>query len=72
VRPILLISHRVTEKTQRGVAATKSEARNSKFETNQNDQNLNDLNKFKNEKENLPNEISRKSMLVVQRNPLLF
>jgi hypothetical protein len=31
---------------QRGIAATKSEARNPKFETNSNDQNSNDLNKL--------------------------
>jgi len=35
-----------TTETQRGVAATKSEARNSKLETNSNDQNSNDLNKL--------------------------
>jgi hypothetical protein len=33
---------------QRGIAATKSEARNPKFETNSNDQNSNDLNKLEN------------------------
>jgi hypothetical protein len=55
------------QSSQRGVAATKSEARNPKFETNQNDRNPNDLNKFKNETENLLNEISRKCTLVVQR-----
>jgi len=54
-------------RAQRGVAATKSEARNPKFETNSNDQNPNDLNKFKNETENLLNEISRKCTLAVQR-----
>ena len=41
-------------------AAPKSEARNPKFETNSNDQNTNDLNKFKKEMENLLNEISGK------------
>jgi hypothetical protein len=59
------------QSAQRGFAATKSEARNPKFETNQNDRNPNDLNKFKNETENLLNEISRKCTLVVQRKPLL-
>jgi hypothetical protein len=55
------------QRAQRGVAATKSEARNPKFETNSNDQNPNDLNKFKNETENLLNETSRKCTLAVQR-----
>jgi hypothetical protein len=32
--------------TQRGIAATKSEARNPKVEANSNDQNSNDLNKL--------------------------
>jgi hypothetical protein len=32
---------------QRGVGVTKPEARNPKFETNSNDQNSNDPNKFK-------------------------
>jgi hypothetical protein len=35
-----------TTEAQRGIAAAKSEARNPKFETNSNDQNLNDLNKL--------------------------
>ena len=35
-----------TTESQRGIAATKSEARNPKFETNSNDQNSNDLNKL--------------------------
>jgi hypothetical protein len=55
------------QRTQRGVAATKSEARNPKFETNSNDQNPNDLNKFKTETQNLLNKISRNCTLVVQR-----
>jgi hypothetical protein len=65
--PVPLKAGLEAQRTQRGVAATKSEARNPKFETNQNDRNPNDLNKFKNETENLLNEISRKCTLVVQR-----
>jgi hypothetical protein len=53
--------------TQRGIAATKSEARNPKFETNSNDQNVNDLNKFEKRKRNLLKKISRNYTLVVQR-----
>jgi hypothetical protein len=45
--------------TQRGIAATKSEARNSKFEANQNDQNSNDPNKLKSKAGNLLKKISR-------------
>jgi len=48
-----------TAEAQRGVAATKLEARNSKFETNSNDQNSNDQKKLEKElRENL-NKISR-------------
>jgi hypothetical protein len=56
VDPGLGVTLRVT---QRGVAAAKSEARNPKFETNPNDKNTNDLNKFKNKTGNLLNKISR-------------
>jgi hypothetical protein len=59
---------------QRGVAATKSEARNPKFEIyppeagkNSNDENTNDLKKFKNITGNLSNKISRNRTLIVQR-----
>jgi len=36
-----------TQRAQRGVAATKSEARNPKLETNPNGENPNDPNEFK-------------------------
>jgi hypothetical protein len=54
-------------RTQRGIAATKSEARNPKFETNSNDKNTNNLNKFKNKTGDLLKKISRNGTLVVQR-----
>jgi hypothetical protein len=60
------------QSTQRGIAATKSEARNPKFETNSNDKNTNDLNEFKNNTGNLLNEISRNCTLVVQRKTFSF
>src|SRR4030042_5538527 len=55
------------QSTQRGVAATKSEARNSKLETNSNDQNSNDPNKLESKTRNLLKKILRNRPLVVQR-----
>ncbi|MEW6668816.1 MAG: cobalamin-dependent protein [Thermodesulfobacteriota bacterium] len=51
---------------QRSRAATKSETRNSKFETNNNDQNPNDPNKLKAKTRKTPKESSRKCTLVAQ------
>jgi hypothetical protein len=46
-------------RTQRGIAAAKSETRNTKSETNSNDQNSNDLNKLEKELYEDLNKISR-------------
>ena len=51
--------HDRTTEAQRGIAATKSEARNLKLETNSNDQNSNDLNKLEKELYEDLNKISR-------------
>jgi len=49
----------LSQRSQRGVIKTKSEARNPKFETNSNDQNSNETNNLKTKAGNLLNEISR-------------
>jgi len=46
-------------RSQRGIAAAKSETRNPKSETNSNDQNSNDLNKLEKELYEDLNKISR-------------
>jgi hypothetical protein len=53
--------------TQRGLAATKSEARNSKPETTLNDQNSNDPNKLKTKTRNGLKTFSRNRKLVARR-----
>jgi uncharacterized lipoprotein YmbA len=57
-------------KTQRGVAATKFEARSSKFETNSNNQNSNDPNKLKIKTGKMLKKISRNRTLLVQRSSI--
>jgi len=53
------LARHYTTGTQRGIAATKSEARNPKLETNSNDQNSNDLNKLEKKLCKNLNKISR-------------
>jgi hypothetical protein len=59
-------------RVQRNEAATKSEIRNPKLETNPNDRNSNDPKNLKTKTGKKLNRISRNGMFVVQRRLFLF